>query len=78
MCGDIIPEGGQVCLRCQNGGYSCPDCGEPLKVMHSRFECEDNDITWNNVFHCEYCGGDWQTRAHYIGEPVNLERKIWG
>ena len=50
MCGDVIPEGSQTCLRCQkSGGCLCPDCGEPLKVMHSRFECEGNDITWNTV-----------------------------
>lgn len=77
-CGEIIPEGTQVCYSCLNGGVKCPECGSILRVMHSGYNVTADDITWYTLFHCEKCLSDWEKEAKYIGQPVEFKRKYWG
>ena len=79
-CGDIVPEGTQVCYRCSNvePGAKCPECGSILRVMYSGYNITENAITGYTLFHCEKCLSDWEKESKYIGQPVVLKRKFWG
>jgi hypothetical protein len=77
-CGEIIPEGQQVCGRCLNGGPACPECGNTLTVMHSTYEVTPTSFEHVVLYNCDKCCSDWERRSRYIGEPVEFKRKIWG
>ena len=77
-CGDIIPEGTQVCPNCLNDGVLCPECGSVLEVMDVSQCIIDNKFMLCTLYHCNNCHLDWEREANYIGEPVKFTRKFWG
>jgi len=82
MCGDIIPEGSQICKRCENNdscAYTmCPSCGSPLERMSYHWYNTGRGHAKNTVFHCNTCYLDWEKDEEYIAQPVKFTRKIWG
>ena len=92
-CGDIIPEGRQVCQSCESVQteyikFNCPECGAPLEVMadylieerqakFGDFKYERRDL----IRHCNKCHRDWEnewwTEFGDVGE-TRLRRKFWG
>lgn len=77
-CGEMIPEGQQVCPTCRNGGVLCPECGSILTVMHNNLEVRPESLEHVTLYNCDKCCSDWERRSRYIGEPVKFKRKIWG
>ena len=80
-CGDLIPEGRQVCLNCENGdqsGVRCLTCGTTLEVMDSSWSFTDKGIMCSTIFHCNVCHNDWEKEAEYVAKPVRFVRKFWG
>lgn len=82
MCGDIVPEGTQVCKRCENGssndGVSCPDCKAILEIMSSHWYNTCDGHACNTVFHCNACQSDWEKDEEFVARPVKFNRKFWG
>lgn len=81
-CGDVVPEGRQVCVRCENGrsnnGVICPECGSLLEVMDLSWWNTCDGICKSTLFHCNVCHSDWEKEAKYIAQPVEFKRKFWG
>lgn len=82
ICGDIVPEGTQVCRRCENSssndGVLCPQCGHVLELMSSHWYNTRDGHARNTVFHCNTCGSDWEEDEEFIAQPVKFTRKFWG
>ena len=81
-CGDIIPEGRQVCSTCEkhfdNPATHCPDCEAPLIVMNTSRYFTDDGFGYSTLFHCTICHSDWEKESEYIAKPVQFKRKFWG
>lgn len=77
-CGDIIPEGIQVCPNCFNSGVICPECGNKLDVMHTSMCIIDGKLVVCTLYHCRSCRLDWEREVNYVSEPVKFTRKFWG
>jgi hypothetical protein len=74
-CGDIIPEGRQVCLACEKWEsgqskymkFDCPECGARLEVMSdsiieqhpARFDLFRYERR-QLIRHCRKCLHDWE------------------
>lgn len=82
MCGEIVPEGSQVCLNCKsrdtNEMVRCYDCGSLLEVMSCHWYNTDNGHARNTIFHCNCCGSDWEKDEEFVAKPVKFTRKFWG
>lgn len=82
VCGELVPEGRQVCLRCENAGDSagvrCPTCGSTLELMDSSWYFTGDGFGCSTIFHCNVCHNDWEKEAEYVAKPVEFKRKYWG
>lgn len=73
-CGEIIPEGIQVCPLCASGAqkrsymeFDCPECGAPLEVLADylvaksaeRYGCFGYERR-DLIRHCNKCHCDWE------------------
>ena len=77
-CGDIIPEGSQVCYACCHDGINCPDCGAILAFMAFDKCFTETGVIHSKLYHCEKCHADWEIETP-LNEPVNeIKRKFWG
>ena len=72
-CGDIIPEGTQVCFACDHDGINCPDCGAVLRYMTF-----DKCFTDTGVLYCEKCHADWEIEISATKLVNEIKRKFWG
>ena len=81
-CGDIVPEGRQVCYRCEHGdnndGALCPECGAVLEIMSCHWYNTIGGHARNTIFHCNVCHNDWEKDEEYVVQPVKFTRKFWG
>lgn len=77
-CGDIVPEGMQVCLNCLKGVVKCPECGAELELMATSTGIVNNQLMLCKIYHCNNCHLDWELEANDIGDPVEFQRKFWG
>lgn len=81
-CGNIIPEGRQLCPNCQayeeNQAVRCPGCGALLEVISSHWYSTCSGHAKNTVFHCNVCSNDWEKDEEYFTGPVKFQRKFWG
>ena len=75
-CGEIIPEGMQVCYACERltgqekrtyMRFNCPECGAPLEVWADSLEKEIpakfDCFKYEERYlirHCNKCGRDWE------------------
>lgn len=78
MCGDIVPEGTQICHACNHGGLRCPDCSTTLKFMTSCRSVTIKQILYSRLYHCEHCHADWEVDSSVNDYAVELKRKFWG
>lgn len=77
-CGEVIPEGRQVCPACEEVKYACPECGDELTLMHKGDYITAEQTFIHKIYHCENCHSDWESATIYVGEPEKLGRKFWG
>lgn len=81
-CGDVIPEGIQVCRACEYADMVCPTCGTPLRLAHSSKLYINSQAQYIKLFTCDTCNIDWELTAPMdktIDEITNsLKRKFWG
>ena len=77
-CGEIIPEGRQVCPSCEEVKYVCPECGNKLTLMYSGNYITAEQFFIHKIYNCESCHSDWESATTYVGEPEKLGRKFWG
>ena len=81
-CGEIIPEGRQVCYRCEHGGNNtgvlCPECGAVLEIMSCHWYNTIYGHAHNTIYHCNMCHNDWEKDEEYVAQPVKFTRKFWG
>lgn len=77
-CGEVIPEGQQVCDTCLRGGPNCPECGNELAVMNTHCEASMGFCEQVTLYNCSNCCSDWEKRVGYMGAPVEFKRKLWG
>jgi predicted RNA-binding Zn-ribbon protein involved in translation (DUF1610 family) len=75
-CGEIIPEGRQVCYSCEHLAgkekrsymrFNCPECGAPLEVwadsIVKEIPAEFDGFKYEERYlirHCNKCGRDWE------------------
>jgi hypothetical protein len=78
-CGDIIPEGSQVCYACSHYNIlKCPDCGSAISLMSSCKSYTEKQVLFSRIYHCESCQADWEAESP-ANEPITkLKRKFWG
>ena len=77
-CGEVIPEGTQICFACDHDGINCPDCGAALRLMSSCRSFTEKQVLWSRLYHCEKCHADWEIETSPM-EPANeIKRKFWG
>ena len=73
-CGEIIPEGTQVCPMCVSSvpkrlymEFACPECGAPLEVW-ADYLIKEHPATFDSfgyerrdlIRHCNKCHCDWE------------------
>jgi hypothetical protein len=93
-CGEIVPEGTQVCPmcvaseKCSYMEFDCPECGAPLEVWadylvaksDARFDCFGYERR-ERIRHCNKCHCDWMNEWETeFGDvgETQLRRKFWG
>lgn len=83
-CGRELPTecGSLICKQCENEANSdsivCPSCKSKLEVMTAHWWNTDTGICKSTIFHCDYCGDDWEKEEEYVAKPVVFKRKYWG
>lgn len=81
MCGMVVPEGTQVCLRCQQQSSiktPCPDCAGELQVMHTSYYYASTGLVRSTLYHCTNCDHDWELEVPLKEQPGSFKRKFWG
>jgi hypothetical protein len=82
ICGDYVPEGRQVCSRCEQVEDTtyrkCPECFGKLRLMDTCEYRTANQNLYCKLYHCSQCHSDWEEVCEDASEAAPLHRKFWG
>lgn len=83
ICGAWVPEGRQVCLRCERccdntNNRICPECGSSLRLMDICKYITPDQFLYCKLYHCHTCHSDWESIGEDSKKEYRLHRKFWG